>query len=251
MIHVPGKVWFPDIPDEEWTVYRPVLQLAVRERVPFALGGGFAFSYYTGIWRNTKDLDLYTTSALRGTLIDIISDAGFDDYFDIASYDRSWIYRGHLKGLIMDVIWQMANGRAQVEPEWIERSPRINVRGLPLRVLPMEELAYTKIYVMQRDRCDWPDLLNILFTRGQALDWKHMFNLLGDDRPLLRGLMCVFSWLCPDGASALDEDLWRQLDLPVPTQGPSCQSDSRVKLLDSRPWFVPLEMAKGALDQGS
>src|SRR5437763_1543119 len=30
-----------------------------RERIPFAVGGGYAMAYYTGIRRNTKDLVLF------------------------------------------------------------------------------------------------------------------------------------------------------------------------------------------------
>ncbi|HXY39774.1 MAG TPA: hypothetical protein VEQ10_08895 [Vicinamibacteria bacterium] len=49
--------------DVKITVFRQVLAAARTSDVPFALGGGLAISFYAGLWRPSKDLDLYILRA--------------------------------------------------------------------------------------------------------------------------------------------------------------------------------------------
>ena len=44
---------------------------------------------------------------------------GMNDYYDVVPYDRAWIYRAHLDGVIVDTIWAMANKRSQVDEVWL------------------------------------------------------------------------------------------------------------------------------------
>lgn len=242
MIMTPAaNQWMEQIPIEEWNVYQPVLQTFSARGPQFAVGGGFAFSYHTGMWRNTKDLDLYVQPADRNAAIEILAAHGFEDMHNRAPYDQRWIYRGYRDGLIIDVIWQMANHRAVVDEMWILRGPQAAVHSLILRVLPCEELMFTKLYIIQRDRCDWPDLLNILHAAGKSMDWRHLLFRLEDDVALLQGLLSVYAWLCPHAAMTLPEWLWESVGLSVRRNGPHCIDGERVNLLDSRPWFTPIE----------
>jgi hypothetical protein len=230
--------WSEVVPDEQWAVFRPVLEAATAEGPRFAIGGGLAFSAYAGRKRNTKDIDLFVRPAQRQRMIGLLTRLGFEDYYEHEAYDRRWIYRGIQDGGIVDVIWQMANYRTQVESSWLTRGPLITMRDVRVRLLPPEELFWTKLYVMQRERCDWPDLLNILHALGPALDFEHLLERLGDDALVLGGLLNVFGWLCPDRARELPDWLWARVGLRRPAAGPSCDEDRRrVRLLDSRDWF--------------
>src|SRR5262245_50223710 len=103
--------WDRLVPDSEWAVYSIVLRAAQERRLPFALGGGFAFSTYAQRWRDTKDIDLYILQKDRDRFIQILNEYGFEDYHPREPYDRKWIYRGTRSGLIVDLIWAMANQR--------------------------------------------------------------------------------------------------------------------------------------------
>lgn len=232
--------WAGLIPDEEWALYRCALDGAGERGIPFALGGGFAFSYYSRRWRDTKDLDLYVLPDDRERMIETLTGAGFHDCYDRKPYDRAWIYRGCRDGVIVDVIWAMANGRAETDVEWLRRAQCVEVKGLRLRVLPPEELIWAKLYVLQRDRCDWPDLLNILFTQGPNLDWAHLLERVGEDARVLGGLLSLLAWMCPGTAGRLPEWLWDRVGLLPPAAGTSPAAERRrVALLDSRDWFGP------------
>ena len=231
--------WGPLVPDEQWAVYERAIAHARAAGIPFALGGAFGLACWTGSFRNTKDLDLYVQPRDREGMIAALGRAGLRDYYDRQPYDRAWIYRAAEGEVIVDVIWAMANQRAQVDAAWLERGPEVTVRGATLRVIPVEELVWAKLYVVQRERCDWPDVLNVLHARGPALDWDHLCRRLGEDLPLLRGALALYGWLCPERAAALPPGLWREIGVPPPAPGPAAGGRRRVDLLDSRPWLFP------------
>jgi hypothetical protein len=231
--------WPKDIPDEQWSMYERVLLEASRREIRFALGGAFALATYTGRWRNTKDLDIYVRPEDRGAMIDVLSDVGMQDFHDTLPYDRAWIYRGCRDSVIVDIIWSMANQRAQVDDSWLNRGPSIDVRGQTVRIIPPEEMIWAKLYVLQRDRCDFPDVLNLIYATGATLDWDILLDRLGEDRPLLSGILSVFQWMCPGRSLELPRSLWRRLRLPPPQQDEVPPTNRRrVDLLDRRPWFM-------------
>ena len=84
----------------------------------------------------------------------------------------------------MDIIWAMANQRAQVDNLWFKRACSISIRGENLKVLPLEELVWCKLYIVQRDHCDWTDVFNLIYAIGPQLDWKHLIERAGEDVPL-------------------------------------------------------------------
>ena len=79
------------------------------------------------------------------------------------------------------------------------------MRGEALKVMPMEEFLWCKLYIMQRDHCDWTDVFNLIYAVGQQLDWDHLLDRLEEDWPLLKGLLTVYGWLCPEQARELPE----------------------------------------------
>jgi hypothetical protein len=209
--------------------------------VRFAFGGAFATAVYTGDLRNTKDFDFYILGAELESMKRAMTRAGLTDYFDQIPYDRSWIYRGVQGDIIVDAIWTMANHRAKVDRLWLERGPEVVIRGERLRAIPVEELIWSKLYVLQRQRCDWPDVLNLLDAQVGSIDWDRLLQRLEEDAPLLAGVLSVFGWLAPDRAVTVPAAIRLRLGLqpPAQTAGPDVVQ-GRANLLDSRPWFTRL-----------
>jgi putative nucleotidyltransferase-like protein len=231
--------WEHRVPPEEWAVYAEIIQRARARGIRFAIGGAFATAVYTGELRNTKDFDFYLLPADRESMKQVMDEAGLRDYFERLSYDRSWIYRGSREDIIVDTIWAMANHRADVDEYWLTRGPEISIRGERLRAIPVEELIWSKLYVMQRERCDWGDVFNLLDARVDVLDWDHLLDRLSTDAPLLAGALCVFTWLAPDRADAIPEPVRARLGLSNrSTRDESSEFRRRADLLDSRPWFA-------------
>jgi hypothetical protein len=209
--------------------------------VRFLLGGGFAMSTYIGRWRETKDIDFYVLPKNRNVMVQVLQDAGFTDYYDELPYDRGWIYRSTRKGVIVDVIWAMANRRAAVDKLWFERARPACVRDEIFHVLPIEELIWAKLYVLQGDRCDWPDVINLLHSATPTLDWNHLLDRLGDDLPLFRSVMTLFDWVSPRRAAHVPEKIRNQLKLSKPMPVGLKEEKRRQALLDTRGWFAAFQ----------
>jgi predicted nucleotidyltransferase len=227
--------------DSQWPIYSRVIQEARARGIEFALGGGLAVEAYTIHRQSTKDIDLYVLPGDREAMVEVVTQCGLVDLYDKQPYDRKWIYRSHVDDTIVDIMWAMPNQRAHVDPRWLTRGREVDLHGYRLRVLPPEELIWAKLYVMQRDRCDWPDVLNLIYATAPELDWDHLYCRLGDDAPLLEAVLTIFEWLCPQRAAHLPSHTLQRLK-----SGPNgnCIGKPRADLLDTRPWFIPaLELA--------
>ncbi|MFN7993000.1 MAG: nucleotidyltransferase [Bryobacteraceae bacterium] len=231
--------WAQKIPEQEWRYYDRVIQTLNSASIPFALGGAFAVATYTGGWRNTKDLDLYVLPRHRKRVIELLGRLGMRDYYEQRPYDRYWIYRATSDGVIVDIMWAMANHRARVDQWWIS-GPQVKIRSHQVRVLPPEAILWDKIYIIQRERCDWPDAMNLLYFQGDTLDWNAVLKRVGEDTELLAGALSVFRWLSPGVAQRLPKWLWGSVNLPpLPVRLLHGRDKRHVSFLDRRPWYGP------------
>jgi hypothetical protein len=230
--------WENRIPDPEWSVYQRVIQEARAAGIRFAIGGAFATAVYTGELRNTKDFDFYILPEDREAMVGAISRAGLGDHYDRLPYDRSWIYRASQGESIVDAIWAMANQRTEVDHRWLTHGPQVTIRGERLRAIPIEELVWSKLYVLQRERSDWGDVLRLIDARAESVGWDHLLSRLAEDTPLLTGALAVLGWLAPDRARDIPDSVWGRVGLTPPEPGHHPDlTRMRAYLLDSRPWF--------------
>lgn len=232
--------WETLIPQEHWRVYKCVLDRVCAANIPFALGGGLALGVYTEKFRRSKDIDLYILPEHREPIIGMMTECGLDDYFHVKEYVRDWIYRGHIDDVIVDAIWAMANKRAVVDKRWLTGGPKVQMFGQEFRVIPPEELMWSKLYVLQKDRCDWPDIMNLMYAAGPTLDWPHLLERVAEDVPLVKGVLSVFSWVSPERAALIPASVWETLELSVPGRERERDPEgrpSRKDLLDTRPWL--------------
>lgn len=248
-MHMPGPFlqeqiercasWPQRFPEEQWSVYKQVMREARNRNVPFAVGGGLAAMTYAGQWRNTKDIDLYVLPRDREKMVAIVTEIGLADYYEKLPYDRAWIYRSYRDDTIVDIMWAMANQRAQVDEGWLN-GPEVDTGEERFRLLAPEEELWSKLYIIQRDRCDWPDAANLLYGVGPELDWRRLLARVADDGGLLAGLLNVFAWLCPERARELPRWLWAELHISAPAAADGIElTREHSRLLDSRPWFTP------------
>ena len=227
--------WADRIPAERWSIYRSVMETAKAHNIPFALGGAFATATHTERWRDTNDMDLYTLPQHRDGMKRVIEGLGLKDIYDQFPYHRDWTYRATDGSTIIEVIWTMRNHRADVDMEWLIRWGEIDARGIRFFVAPPEEMMWAKLYVLHRLRSDWPDVLHYISICGPGLDWKHLYDRLGPDFPLLGGALCVFSWLNPQKAAALPEWIWEKFVVRNPSEVSAGEpEEARTRVLSDR-----------------
>lgn len=233
--------WGDVIPSDQWAIYRDAINAARAANIPFLVGGGFGLAGYTGRWRNTKDMDLYVLPEGRQRMIDVLTAGGFKDFYETLPYDRGWIYRSTRDGLIVDVIWSMANRRAEVDQTWFDHAKPLVIRDEEVLLVPPEELLWCKLYVFQRDHCDWTDAMNLIYAAGPQLDWDHLFDRLGPDLPVLTSLVTLFDWITPSRSAQLPEAARARFGLRQNRPISAEEERQRIRLLDTREWFAALQ----------
>jgi hypothetical protein len=247
---MPEMAWVPLIPEEQWKIFLDGALALEAVGAPFVLHGSFAMATYTGRWRNTKDIDVVLRETDRERAIAALHGAGFGDYFEHETYDRSWIFRGFKDGVLFDVIWDLPNHRVEIDDAFFQRAQALWLRGRLFAIIPIEELIRIKLYVFQRERCDWVDVLNVIAGGVERIDWHWLADRMGRDLPLLHAALVVFNWMSPGRARALPEWLRAQFALPqVECDDAAAMERRRVALFDSRPWFALHQPVDRALDR--
>src|SRR5205085_3570088 len=130
---------------------------------------------HTGIWRDTKDLDLFLTARNVKPALERLQAAGFDTEV----CDPVWLAKAHRGDFYVDLITGMSNGVITVNDTWIERALPQAIVGVPSRVLAAEELIASKLFVTRRERFDGADICHVIFGVRGKLDWQHLLNLCG------------------------------------------------------------------------
>ncbi len=242
--------WAALIPDDQWVVFTSGTR-AIREAgVAAMLGGAVGLATYTRHWRNTKDVDVFVRDSEHEKAVAAVLALGFEDYHGRLSYDRSWIFRAYSNGVLFDIIWALPNHRVPIDDAWFERARAVCLRGDVHDAVPIEELVRVKLYVMQRERCDWVDVFNVLAGACELIDWPWLVKRMGRDLPLLQAALSVFAWLSPGRAAAIPVWLREQLALPsVEVDDPAATELRRVRLFDSRPWFASHQPTDRPLDR--
>lgn len=208
-----------------------------KAEIPFMLGGAFSVYHYTGWWRNTHDIDAYVTKEDLPKAVEALERAGFHDLGEQAAGDRDWIYHAGMGDIIVDLIFRFANLPNYITPDWFDRASRGQFLGMDVCFLPLEEQMWVKTFVINRHRCDWPDIMRIIKAQCERLDWDRLLELLGEHWMLLAGLIDVFDWQHPDSINCIpmsirDELLRRRQDYWA---NPPEVKIPRDKLLD--PWL--------------
>jgi len=196
---------------EDRDLYAEALDALRGSGAPFMVGGALAVHHYSNWWRNTHDIDVYMTRDDVAGAAEALSSVGFTDLGEQASGDRQWIYHSGKRGLIFDVIWRFANLANYIMPDWFERAPTGEFLGMQIQFMPLEELVWIKVFVINRHRCDWPDVMRLVQAQCQRLDWQRLMSLLGEHWLLLAGLVDVFDWQHPQSMGCVPDTIRDEL----------------------------------------
>jgi len=71
------------------------------------------------------------------------------------------------------------------------------VLGMPVKIVPCEELMWQKSFVMERERFDGADIMHILRARAGQLDWRRLSDRYADRWPLLYTYLTFFAFVYP------------------------------------------------------
>ena len=119
--------------------------------VRYAVTGAFALQRHTGIWHDTKDLDVSLTQSSVKTALQCLERLGYRGEIT----DPVWLAKAFGEEFFVDLVTGMSNGVISVDSQWIDRAHPAIIVGVPTRVLAPEELLASKLFVVRRERRAW------------------------------------------------------------------------------------------------
>ncbi len=210
----------PEFPPEQEKLFREVLELMNRSGIPYVVSGAFALQRHTGIWRNTKDLDLFLAPEDVPNALNVLGEAGFETEV----CDPVWLAKAHRGEFFVDLITGMSNAVISVDRTWIERGSPAEVIGVPSRVLAPEELIASKLFVTRRERFDGADIVHVIHGTGGTLDWNRVLQIVGEHWQIVLWAMILFHYIYPAHGQFIPRAVWddllgrfrRELEYPNP-----------------------------------
>lgn len=197
----------PALVAEQRQLFQRVLGTLSRCGVEYAVAGAFAFQHYTGIWRFTKDLDLFLPKARVAAALALCRAAGLVTEIT----DPVWLAKAWAGDYYVDLISGMSNGALWVTPEWIAHGQAATVLEQPVRMLAPEEMILSKLFVTRRERFDGSDVCHLLYACGKRLDWTRLVAAAGHHWELLAWQVQLFRYVYPASfAATVPAALWRE-----------------------------------------
>ena len=98
----------------------------------------------------------------------------------------------------MDLIFSSGNGVARVDADWFKYAADVVLYGIPVKLSPIEELIWSKSFVMERERFDGADVTHLIRARGHVIDWPRLIARYGDYRLVLAAHLLLFRFAYSD-----------------------------------------------------
>jgi hypothetical protein len=219
--------------------FASALQALNEAGVPYMVGGAFAKHAYTGIWRDTKDLDLFLKPEDLKTALEVLTQVGFETEIEF----QHWLAKARQEPYSVDLIFGTGHGQLQIDDGWLEHSQPTKIAGVNTRLIPIEELIVSKAYVAERYRFDGADIVHLIQGAKGRLDWQRVLTRLGDNRGLLLWHLILFDFVLPGHADDLPQALMTQLfeEVRQSWTRPQPSATFRGTLLDPFSFLVDIE----------
>jgi hypothetical protein len=199
-----GDFW---IPDEEREVYKRALEAVNATGVPYVVAGAYAIYEHTGIYRKTKDLDLFFEPTAVIAAARALKEAGFVTRLE----DPHWLAKATRGEYFIDLIYGMGNAVSLIDEGWVRHSRPGILAAQPVRIAPAEELIWHRLFISERHRHDVSDILHLILCLGDGLDWKRLVERTGPNWPLLLAQIVTFSYVYPGYRSNVPAWVYEQL----------------------------------------
>jgi hypothetical protein len=201
--------------------YIDALRKLEDTNIPFLVGGAFAFSHYSHVPRETKDIDVFVRPADCPRVLEAFERLGYEAEVPFPH----WLGKIHGGEHFMDVIFSSGNGIARVDDLWFEHAKKTNVLGLIVRLCPPEEMIWSKAFIQERERFDGADVAHLLRETGPSLDWPRLLMRFGDHWRVLLSHLILFGYVYPDKRQNVPAWVMEELIRRLTVSRPNLQSD--------------------------
>jgi hypothetical protein len=193
-----GDFW---VPETEREVYKRALRALNEHGVPYVVAGAYAIYELTGIYRDTKDLDVFVQPEHTVDAARVLRDSGFTTRLE----QPHWLAKAFDGEPFVDLIFGMGNGLALIDAGWYRNSRPAILAATPVRVAPAEELLWHRLFIHERHRQDMGDIVHLIACVGHAMDWRRLLERVAEHWPLLLAQIQIFMYVYPEIEGAVPE----------------------------------------------
>jgi hypothetical protein len=197
----------PVLEREEEEIFRQGLRVLNQAGVTYAVGAAFARYIYTGIWRSTKDLDVFILPEHLKQALDEFEEAGFNVHIE----SQHWLAKAKKEGHVIDLIFGTGHGRLPIDDSAFAGSQQAVILGVTTRLFPVEEMIAATAFINVRGRFDGAEVLHLIQGARGRLDWDRILKRLDKHRQLLLWHLILFDFVYPGHSNYLPKDLMTQL----------------------------------------
>jgi hypothetical protein len=80
-----------------------------------------------------------------------------------------------------------------------------------MRLVPPEDMIWSKAFIMERERYDGGDINHILHAQGAQLDWNYLVARFGAHWPVLLSCLILFTFAYPDAYTLVPQSVFREI----------------------------------------
>ena len=186
-----GDFW---VPEAERELYKAALAALNAAGIAYVVAGAYAIYEHTGIYRETKDLDVFVEPTQVVDAMRALKGAGMKARLE----QPHWLAKATHGDLFIDMIFGMGNGLAMIDRDWYRYSRPAILAATPVRVAPAEELLWHRLFISERHRQDMADIVHLMVCVGHAMDWNRILHKTAEHWPLLLAQVQMFDYVYPE-----------------------------------------------------
>jgi hypothetical protein len=186
-----GAFW---VPEAERELYKVALGALNAAGIAYVVAGAYAIYEHTGIYRETKDLDVFVEPSHLIAEMRALKSAGMRARLE----QPHWLAKAMSGELFVDMIFGMGNGLAMIDHDWYRFSRPAILAATPVRVAPAEELLWHRLFISERHRQDMADIVHLIVCVGQVMDWNRIVHKTAEHWPLLLAQIQMFDYVYPE-----------------------------------------------------
>jgi hypothetical protein len=223
--------------------YLRAMDTLEKNGVPFLVGGAYSMAYHAGIVRHTKDFDVFVR---RGDLRRAMGALEAAGYRTEVTFPH-WLAKAFEMDAFVDVIFGSGNGIARVDDPWFAHAVDGVVLGRKVKLVPAEEVIWSKSFVQERERFDGADINHLILARGKTLNWERLVaRFKGHERVLLSHVL-LFGYAFPTDRRNVPDWVIDDLVERVRSEPPATEKVCRGTSLSRQQYLIDIR-ERGYLD---
>lgn len=196
--------------------------------VEYLVGGAYSLAHHAGVVRHTKDFDIFVRRRDLSRALGAFERSGYRTEL-VFPHWLAKAFKPRSEDFV-DIIFSSGNGLCEVDDTWFNHAVDGFALDQPARLVPAEEIIWTKAFIQERERFDGADIAHLLLARGPELDWPRLTGHFRGHEQVLLSHLIMYTYIYPSERGqvpwAVVEELMQRVRDAQPPAGKVCRGTS-------------------------